>query len=425
VEEAIPRGLGQVVGYFGYHLSGQAKKEKFVTFSRLNDIEPAYYVRIRSGRKRMALRSLGQLPLAALCCLFLAPLCLGAPANEGDLKSLLDGRRWFELRDSVATRKTPVFYQGVVACAFNDLHQCKGKLGAVIKSQPRSDEAIEAHRRLASYYLIHGEYRKARDHVNAVLAIRADDSDALSIQPLLAAFSEFPDQRIAGRRPTTLQLQEGGLPFSINGVQATYWFDTGANFSVLSEAEAKRFGLQVRSVGPKGRVSTGAEVGFRIAVADRLSFGGIVVRNVEFLVFPDDQPPFKDGSPNLCFDGNNPVVQVGFNDRNLIFVLDTGATNTDLFPPFATAFPDLVRNAEKTESYQMEGVGSVRNMNAAIVQSARFVVGGFPVLLKPANVLLTPTGVTSKFFHGNLGIDLLEQAHQTIFDLKAMKLTLR
>jgi hypothetical protein len=185
---------------------------------------------------------------------------------------------------------------------------------------------------------------------------------------------------------------------------------------------------------------------------------------VEFLVFPDDQPPFKDqplGSrgligipillaferfvwgadkkfeigekpvsteaprPNLCFDGNNPVVQVQFNDQNLTFVLDTGATNTDLFPPFATAFPEAMRNAEKTESYRMEGVGSVKNMNAAIVKSARFVIGGFPAVLKPANVLLTPTGETSKFFHGNLGIDLLQQAHQTIFDFKAMKLTLR
>jgi predicted aspartyl protease len=412
----------------------------------------------------MALPKHRYLLLAAFFCLFLASLSEAAPANEGDLKSLFDGRRWFELRDSILATKTSLFYEGVVACAFNDAHWCKAKLGAVIKLHPKSDEAIEAHKRLASYCLIHGEYRKARDHVNAVLAIRADDSDALSVQPLLAAFSEFPDQRISRRRPTPLQLQEGGLPFSINGVEATYWFDTGANFSVMSEAEAKRFGLQIRSVTAKGRVSTGAEVGFRIAFADQLSFGSIVVRNVEFLVFPDDQPPFKDGplgsrgligipvllaferfvwradkkfeigaeperakaiQPNLCFDGNNPVVQVQFNDQNLTLVLDTGATNTDLFPPFATAFPEIVRSAEKTDSYQMEGVGSVRNMNAAIVKSAQFVIGGFPVVLKPANVLLTPTGETSKFFHGNLGIDLLEQAHQTVFDFKAMKLTLR
>jgi hypothetical protein len=38
---------------------------------------------------------------------------------------------------------------------------------------------------------------------------------------------------------------------------------------------------------------------------------------------------------------------------------------------------------------------------------------------------LTPTGETSKFFEGNLGIDLLQQAHRTTFDFKAMTLTLQ
>ncbi len=296
------------------------------------------------------------------------------------------------------------------------------------------------------------------------MAIKADDSDALDVLPLLTAFSEFPDQHTVRMPSTTLQLQEGGLPFSLNGVQATYWFDTGANFSVLSESEAKRFGLQVRSVATKVKVSTGARVDFRIAVAPQLSFGPILLRNVAFLVFPDDQPPFKDGPlgsrgligipvllafeqfvwgadksfkigsklanaratrPNLCFDGNTPVTQIQFNDRSLSFVLDTGATNTDLFPPFASAFPELIHNSEKTDSYKMEGVGSVKNMNAAILESVRFIIGGFPVVLKPANVLLTPTGETSKFFHGNLGIDLLQQAHEAVFDFKAMTLTLQ
>jgi hypothetical protein len=178
------------------------------------------------------------------------------------------------------------------------------------------------------------------------LAIQPDDSDAFDIRPLLAALSEYPDQSLQRRRSTTLQLQEGGLPFSINGVAGTYWFDTGANFSILSESEAKRFGLRVRPVATKANVSTGAKVDFRIAVADHLSFGSILLKNVAFLVFPDDQPPFKDapvgsrgligipvllaferfvwgadkkfeiGSkpasadthrPNLCFDGNTPV----------------------------------------------------------------------------------------------------------------------
>jgi hypothetical protein len=115
---------------------------------------------------------------------------------------------------------------------------------------------------------------------------------------------------------------------------------------------------------------------------------------VAFLVFPDDQPPFKDqpvgsrgligipvllaferfvwgsdkkfeiGSkpvnasalrPNLCFDGNTPVTQLQFQNRNLTFVLNTGAANTDLFPPFAAAFPELIQSSQKTDSYKMEG----------------------------------------------------------------------
>ena len=128
---------------------------------------------------------------------------------------------------------------------------------------------------------------------------------------------------------------------------------------------------------------------------------------------------------NLCFDGNTPVTRLQFNNSDLAFVLDTGATNTDLFPPFAKAFPELIRNAARTDAYKMEGVGSVKDMNAATIESLRLVVGGFPVVLKAANVLLEPTGQTSKFFEGNLGIDLLQQAHKTIFDFRAMRLILQ
>jgi hypothetical protein len=72
----------------------------------------------------------------------------------------------------------------------------------------------------------------------------------------------------------------------------------------------------------------------------------------------------------------------------------------------------------------MEGVGGAKNMNAAVLESLRMSIGGFPVTLKPANVLLTHTTEGSHLFQGNLGIDLLQQAHKTIFDFKSMMLTL-
>jgi len=87
------------------------------------------------------------------------------------------------------------------------------------------------------------------------------------------------------------------LPFSINGVHATYWFDTGAGLSVLTESEAKRFGLRAHPASVQVGDLNGTQVNTRIAVADKLSIGSIRIRHVAFLVMPDNQPPFNDQSP--------------------------------------------------------------------------------------------------------------------------------
>ena len=253
------------------------------------------------------------------------------------------------------------------------------------------------------------------------------------------------------------------MPFSINGIRGTYWFDTGAELSVLSESEAKRFGLSVHPAAVKVGDVNGAQVSMRIAVADELLIGSVRLKHVAFLVLPDNQPPFSEQSPgsrgligipvllaferfawaekkfeispesssrtvshaDLCFDGNHPVAQVQYDNRTLAFMLDTGASNTDLYPPFASAFPELIRSAIKADSYKMEGVGGAKYMEAATLNSLQFSLGGFPVTLKPAGVLLKPTTDSSRFFAGNLGIDLLQQAHKTTFDFEAMTLTLQ
>ena len=188
------------------------------------------------------------------------------------------------------------FYQGAVACAFNDAHLCEKKFRDVFNSAPRSDEAVEAHRILASAYFTHGEYRKALAQVDAILALRRNDADALSGRPVLAVVADTPDQQLTGRH-SRVELQDGGLPFSINGIHATYWFDTGAELSILTESEAKRFGLRVRPTSARVRDVNGTEVNTQIAVADELSVGSIRLKHVAFLVLPDSQPPFNEQSP--------------------------------------------------------------------------------------------------------------------------------
>ena len=388
---------------------------------------------------------------------------LGAASDDASLKALYDAHRWFELRDVVLKGNAPLFYQGAVACAWNDLHRCEKKVAVVIKSRPQSDEALQAHRLLTYAYLRQGRYREALAQADSVLALKPGDSDVQGDRPLLAVLSEFPEQEVTHRPVTTLKMQEAGLPITINGMQATYWFDTGANVSVLSESEAKRYGLRILAAPVKIGDVTGTALDSRVAVADEVSIGSIRLKHVAFLVLSSQQPPFDQSPPgeggliglpvllalqkfswgadktfeigpkslnkavshaDLCFDGQHPVAQVQYEGRRLAFILDTGATNTDLYPPFAEMFPELMRTATKTDSYKMEGAGGAKTLNAAVLPSLPLSIGGFPVVLKPAGILREFTVENSKFFHGNLGIDLLQQAHKTTFDFRAMTLTL-
>ncbi len=140
--------------------------------------------------------------LVALSSCFLFISYIGVRADSATPKSLYDSHRWFELRDSVDKDGASAFYQGAVACAFNDPHRCDRKLRTVWNAAPRSDEAVEAHRILASAYFTHGKYKKALAQVDAILGVRPTDSDALSGRPVIAILAESPDQELAGRHTT-------------------------------------------------------------------------------------------------------------------------------------------------------------------------------------------------------------------------------
>jgi len=404
--------------------------------------------------------------VAWLTLLALGHTCFAVDNKRPDLRSLYDAHRWFALRDTVRKTDAPLFYRGAVACVFNDVRQCEKKSKALIRSQPHSEQAHAAHSLLAGVYLRYGQYRKALSQVDEMLVLEPADSDAKSVRPLLAALSSSPDQSIGRRHSSRLSLhREGadlGVPVFINGTPATYTFDTGANLSLLSESEAKRLGLAVRDVESSMEVMTGARVSLRIAIASEFAVGAFRLKHVAFLVFPDDQPPFNDlpmgergiiGIPvllafqsfswgsdgsfeisaprrrlahsDLCFDGQIPVADVQFENRSLSFSLDTGAEVTYLYPPFAAAFPDLVKEQGKKESQKVTGVGSSTQVESSTLPKLQLGVGGIATILQPARILLAQTTAGSKLFDGNLGMDLLTQAQRTTLDFRSMTLTLQ
>ncbi len=229
------------------------------------------------------------------------PAAIPASANNTDLKSLYDARRWAELYEALKHVKDPhALYRGAVAVTFNNNpHEAENILRSVIKSAPRSDEAYQAYEWLTHLYLYSGQYQRLISNLEERWAAFPNKSELPQERTAMAGFRGLPDQVVTQHHPSTLRHENGSIfiPLTINGVSATYFFDTGAWPSVMSESEAKRLGLTINDTAGALGTMTSAKVGFRTAVAKELVVGNTHFGNVSFVVFPDDQEPWSVLSP--------------------------------------------------------------------------------------------------------------------------------
>lgn len=392
--------------------------------------------------------------------------CFAQSVPASQLQVLYESHQWFALRDATSDGKAPIFYRAATEAAFNRIGPAQKHLNLIIKTAPHSDNAYEAHELLASLYFRNGLYGKAFIQIDDLLAEKPNAEDVKNMRPLFGALSKS-DQVVLRKRASTVQmrLEDGNiyLPITVDGKEASYVFDSGANFSIMSESEAKRLGLPVRKLDTQLGDSSGAQFGARIAVAKDVVVGGLHLKNVAFGVLSDTHEPFVElpegkrgilGIPvllamqtlrwqsrgtfafgfapkhrvlsaaNLSFDESFPVTQVIFQHKPLVFTLDTGATHTVLSPPFAKEFSDLLKASGQEESHELTGLGGSASREAVLLPSVVLRVGGRDVSLKPAHVLVKQSSDTSGWAAGNLGMDLLNEAETITVDFHAMTLSL-
>lgn len=390
----------------------------------------------------------------------------GAQSNS-QFNTLYESHRWFELRTAVGQANAPSFYRGAIAASFNDPELAQKHLDSVILSAPRSDDAYRARELLTYLFMRSGRYHRALEQIEAMLSVKPDDASAQNAHLLLAALGRYPEQSVTTRRYSraSYRISDGNLflPVVVNGKSSTYMLDSGADVSAISESEAKRLGLNVRDIGAKGQDVTGGDVAFRLAVADQLTIGGTQLTNVAFLVISDDHQPFVDSPPdergiigmpvllaletvrwdrekkfesgfapgtwdiktaNVCFDGADIVTEARVQDHNLSLVIDTGASTTRFWPPFARDFPGLLPASEKKGATSVSGVGRTVELESVTLPVVKLRIGGLDVVSRPGVVLLKETGSKSHWLHGNLGLDLLGQAKTVTIDFAAMTLHL-
>ena len=376
---------------------------------------------------------------------------------------LCDSHDWFQhaARDR---RAIPLLCQGNLDASFDRRKSALHKLHRVVETKPNSAEAYEAHETLFSFFFRVGQYREALKQADAMLTLKPNAEDVLNERPLILGLSKNPDQSVKARHSilANSKIDDGNphIPVGANKKAATSFMDTGANISVISDAEAAALGLVVHSVDTKVEDISGTMAALQITDIAELTIGRTQLKHVSFIVLPHTQPPFNDipteqqgvlgiqvlwalraihidktgqleiagraeadaSSAPLAFYQSQPVTQMNFKARDIIFTLDTGAVHTTLNPPFAEAFPGTIALGDKKE-HTLTGMGGSTTQHSIAVERLRFTLAGKSVVLAPATVLLQKTTETSGWASGNLGYDLIRQTAPFTIDFRSMRLS--
>jgi tetratricopeptide (TPR) repeat protein len=376
---------------------------------------------------------------------------------------LCDAHDWFSHATAKTGDRTALLCAGAADASFDRRHSAIQKLHRVIRLDSKGDQAYRAHEILYSLFFRAGQYREALREMDAMLAINPRAEDVLGDRPLILGLSQYPDQSDKAK-PSVLAssaLNDGypHFPVKVNGKNALWSMDTGADISVMADAEAQALGLTVRPVNTKEQDISGTSFAIKITQVDDLLIGNCHLRHVSFIVLPHTQPPFDDmptdqqallgiqvlralGSIRIgkqeqvevgvkadrsgkwtpiAFDQAIPVVQLQFENSPLNFTFDSGAQHTTLNPPFASAFPRTVELGEK-EQHTLTGVGGSTKQDAIEIPHLTFTLANKDIQLSPATVLLQKTTGTSAWAAGNFGFDLLRQTEPFTIDFRAMRL---
>ena len=220
----------------------------------------------------IAIRKLG---LVLVCSTLVA-------ADLEPLRQLTQDKRFFvlrrELQNSGASSSATLFYRGVVASRFGREEEGVGLLREFLATNPAPELARQAQQEIAAACVRMGWYGEAMRS--------SPDAD-----PLIASLRDVPPESVENVEGRSIQAARNRLgswdvPVQVNGVDTQLIFDTGANFSAVSESEARRLGLSIRDSQATVAGVTENKNPVRVACAD-LAMGGAHIRNVVFLVFTD------------------------------------------------------------------------------------------------------------------------------------------
>jgi predicted aspartyl protease len=288
---------------------------------------------------------------------------------------------------------------------------------------------------------------------------RRDLGNSVAVRNLLR---DAPRQRVLNSQPFTVPLRRdtiGLREVSVRaGADSAWWiFDTGANFSTISESMARRLGLHVSSGAATVKGTTGAATRLKVAVIPELRIAAARVSNVVVLVLadsaldipavhfqisailgypvlealdrlaitpdqvqvtpdPDDVPS---DSSNMFLDELNPLVAVTVDGASRFYHFDSGADATVLGVHFCRAYPQLLAGLSP-RPVGIGGAGGTSAYSAYLLTHLPVTVGGTSTILDSVSVISDSSTMAFEPSFGNLGQDLASSRGGYTIDFRAM-----
>ena len=317
---------------------------------------------------------------------------------------------------------------------------------------------------LSDIYLRQSRFAEAHaalQCVDEISPLNGEAKQALAWSTILAAerpmrWEGASSGKLAASRDAAGLLR---VTVAINGKEQAAVLDTDASFCVVSETVARRLGIRVLATGATILTSTRSDLPMHLGVADSLTFGDSVLRNVVFAVLPDSavryahgykmeaviglpvfvalgrvrfvrdggwesllyghQPGEEVGEANMALSGLDPFVLVTVPKTGAVLrlAIDSAASNTMLNGTSLQDFPAL-REGASSGGTQWEGGGGVATDSKALtLGELTLSVAGQAFTLKRVSILST----TEPDRHGAIGQDLFKQAKRWTLDFDAMR----
>jgi len=396
------------------------------------------------------------------------------------LSKFLEERNFFGLRQELknTTQELPeekvLFYKIYCEQAFNGIPESNEYADILLKKYKNlfdKNTVKEILAVMSNNYLRSFCYEKASEIYNILLTQYRNE---LSEKEIIDYTNEFnlskalrsvPPQRIIKNADVEIKSYRNHVnhiivPVRSGGIDDEFIFDTGANFSVISQSYAEKMGLNILEnvISVLGSGSNN-KIQMKLGVAN-LIIGNLVCENVVFLIssdedltipqanltihgligfpviqqlgeihinrdgrifipFAHEKRPYK----NIFFNQLNPIVQL-FSDRfsgkeTLLLIFDTGANKTVLFKRYYDRHKEEIEKIGVLRTKRNAGAGGFIDNKVYVLKDFPYKIGNSENILSEISVLSDSTEI-DEYYDGILGQDVILQHEKMILNFNDM-----